>query len=149
MQLKTINEKLAEYRYKGKYSGERTSRKVSGDLMAAFFLEEDVRELITQDRADIRAVLREGVKPRPTSYCGYAFKSTTIDTKVAVDCINGAEKMGYNQAIKDFQKLIDTLLPGEQACEHQYGDLALLSNPPQYKCIKCGHLTRLPGDVSK
>ncbi len=45
----------------------------------------------------------EGMKYK-TSYCGYSIRSTTVDTKSAVDCINGAEKMGRNQAL---QTIID------------------------------------------
>lgn len=28
-----------------------------------------------------------------------------------------------------------------EECQHEYGDMVYLSNPPQYKCQKCGEFT--------
>ena len=39
-------------------------------------------------------------------YCGYSFTGQTIDIKSAVECIHGAERMGYNQALTDAQKVL-------------------------------------------
>ena len=62
----------------------------------------DVQSIITQDRADIRAVLREGVE----------------EIKEFMAVASSPEfEMGYQMAIKDYEErvltLINTLLPGD------------------------------------
>jgi hypothetical protein len=51
------------------------------------------------------------LKRKLSSYCGYNFSSTTVKTESAVECINGAEKMGYNKALTDIEAIINRLIP--------------------------------------
>lgn len=63
-------------------------------------LQEASDRIITQDRADIRAVLREGVELKR--------EPINTDTKE----VNEANAI-YNQALNDILTFIDTLLPGD------------------------------------
>lgn len=67
-----------------------------------WWLGEFTSGLLTQDRADIRAVLREGL--------------VKIDTDKRAKAVNAhiaTWEQGYNHAIDDILTLIDTLLPGD------------------------------------
>ena len=69
----------------------------------------------TFTRQDLHALIAHTIKEAAkeiekkkvlNGYCGYSFTGQTIDIKSAVECIHGAERMGYNQALTDAQKVL-------------------------------------------